>query len=235
MEDLIIGLVIVVILLVIGSMRSGKSQIDSKPSKLMSFDTQVSDSQVLKIVVDFAQRTGYDIETIDESKKRICLSDSATMTSMGFFYPIFISSGNSGSTLVEVGIRSKTMMVGPVVTQHLEKCFNGIRAAVYVQDSVLRQITIDDNRMKCPYCAELILPDAKLCRYCGRELPSPKTNSISNPVSNKITTQPDTKATCPKCGISMMITTAKKGQYRGKQFYVCPNYKQCHQFFPVEE
>jgi len=27
-----------------------------------------------------------------------------------------------------------------------------------------------DYRIPCPHCAEMILPDAKICRYCGREL-----------------------------------------------------------------
>lgn len=38
-----------------------------------------------------------------------------------------------------------------------------------------------------------------------------------------------TETMCPKCNLPMVIR-----ENQGKKFYVCPNYKQCQQFIPIE-
>jgi hypothetical protein len=53
----------------------------------------------------------------------------------------------------------------------------------------------------------------------------PKTEPKQKNVSTKV---------CPKCGISMPIKVANGGEKQGQSFYVCPNYQQCKQVYPVE-
>jgi len=87
---------------------------------------------VLKAIITVAQQSGYKIEFLDENEGQIVLSDSISLTSFGFFYPIFVTSQGGDQTLVEVGIKSRAWQVGPIVARHHDRCFSGIKAAILV-------------------------------------------------------------------------------------------------------
>jgi hypothetical protein len=46
---------------------------------------------------------------------------------------------------------------------------------------------------------------------------------------------PDSMPYCPKCGVRMVLRTARQGAQTGKRFFGCPNYPKCREVFPFEQ
>jgi hypothetical protein len=134
MEGMFVVLMIISVAIVVAAMRKATSAVATKPSRLRAFALQQNGSDVLKQVIAYAQVGGYKIEDIDEAIGRVILSDSVSLTSFGFFYPVYISQ-HGDETVVEVGIKPRLPQVGPIVTRNLERCVNGLKAHLIVESS----------------------------------------------------------------------------------------------------
>ncbi len=125
---LIIGVVMVGIGLIAAAMRKPPDT-DERPRKVVSLKARRDPQITLQTIVRFAKQSGYKVHALDEQTGRVVLSDSASAMSWGFFYPVFVSDLGA-DTLVEIGIRSKFVQWGPIVSRSHKRCVNGIKSAL---------------------------------------------------------------------------------------------------------
>ena len=112
----------------IAAIRRGSSM--DKPRRVKSFLAHGRPHTVLRRIIRFALTGACLVEALDETAGQVVLSDSASWTE-GFFYPVFLTDKGNNETLVEVGIKSKTFQGGPIAWRHHDRCFNGLKAAVF--------------------------------------------------------------------------------------------------------
>jgi hypothetical protein len=109
--------------------RKGSWALQVKPQRIESFSTRMSLEESLASIICFAQESGYKISNLDEMANRIVLEEPTSLWSYGFFFPVFISKQRDGDTLISVGIKSKFIQYGPVVSRSHRRCVNGIKAS----------------------------------------------------------------------------------------------------------
>lgn len=63
-------------------------------------------------------------------------------------------------------------------------------------------------------------------------LAGPKPRPV--PADPAATVSDSAEPSCPRCGVTMVLRTAKQGDRLGQKFWGCPNYPKCREVVPVK-
>ncbi len=111
--------------------RKATDAVKEKSTNLKRIATGVPYSDAINRLIQYAPSEKYKVEDVAHDGSRVILGTSVTFFSYGFFYPVYFSVLPDGATLVEVGITSRAIQWGPVVS------FNHDKAATMVSKAVL--------------------------------------------------------------------------------------------------
>lgn len=96
------------------------------------------------------------------------LATVATILAFAYFLPslIAISRWYNFGSVFAVNLFFGWTLVGWVVALSMSMTPKAKTSVTVINQQPTAQI--DENRRACPSCAEMILPQAKLCRFCGQ-------------------------------------------------------------------
>lgn len=100
----------------------------SKPRKVQSFLVNLPPDTLIQRLRDAIEETDYQIEESVQTDGDLLLSERATATSWGFYYPVYLTPVEKHQTRVEIGIKSMAFQMGPIVRKHHRKCVEAMRA-----------------------------------------------------------------------------------------------------------
>ena len=120
----VVPLVVVVIGYLIASTRRGSVS----GTRIGSRRHTIHNAADPQLVFDRITAIGHPfrIDDSDPQTKRIVLSTSPTFGTWGFFYPIEIKASPTGGTQIDIGIASKFVQIGPLVTKWHNKAKDSI-------------------------------------------------------------------------------------------------------------
>jgi len=89
-----------------------------RPSRLLSMTTDRSAKEAHELILKLVEPGKYKLEEDHLDQGLLTLASNPTAFSWGFFLPIYIEASEGGQTKVTIGIESKFIQAGPVVTHH---------------------------------------------------------------------------------------------------------------------
>ncbi len=110
-----IGLIYALFLLWRAKNAKGDRYLSEMPKRVISFTAPQAPDAVLAAVAKGVSGLPATFEV--RNANRVVLSDKATLSSFGFFYPIQVTPAPGGGSKVEIGIASRGNQWGPLVTK----------------------------------------------------------------------------------------------------------------------
>ena len=107
------------------------SVVTKKPKRLHAFTTAQPPEAIIEAIRQKVLASNYTLDSIAGENPRLILSTPPSATTWGFFYPIYLTVQDDGLTLVEIGIESKLVQMGPLVRQQHEACVVFVKAALF--------------------------------------------------------------------------------------------------------
>jgi hypothetical protein len=95
--------------------RKGGHLVKRRPTRLMAWSSPLLPYEALQAAIDVGKKNSYAVDV--EAEGCVVLRSSLTPFTWGFFFPIYAARGADGRTRVEVGIASRFVQVGPLVTR----------------------------------------------------------------------------------------------------------------------
>jgi hypothetical protein len=112
----LIGAAVVAVIIFIAILRKMPAATAPRTARQMTLESPLPPQAVFEKLKNGAWRC-IKVHDSDPDRLVVVLASSVTVFSYGFFYPVFIAAKGSGSTL-EVGIKSRAVQWGPVVTHN---------------------------------------------------------------------------------------------------------------------
>jgi hypothetical protein len=126
---LLVGGIVVLVIVVIAMARKMPAAEARQTSRRITLTSPLAPAAVIE-KLRAARWRRIKVHDSDAARGVIVLATSVSLFGWGFFYPVFVTRSGSGST-IEVGIKSRAVQWGPVVT-------NNHKAAVAEIEEALR-------------------------------------------------------------------------------------------------
>jgi hypothetical protein len=120
--------VMIAIGLVIAFTRKGSVAATRLGSRVITLTSPVDPASAYARLLHIA---GYKVDDASPDARTIILSSPPTFATWGFLYPVVIHPAGTGSRL-ELGIHSKVLQLGPLVTRAHTSCAAAIEATLAV-------------------------------------------------------------------------------------------------------